>query len=183
MWYIGTSGYSYKWWWEYPNVVFATSKIPTTKQLQYYASKFHFIESCIHFYKIPSKKAVQKWYTDTPADFTFSVKFTKKATHTKKFIGFEEIFKEFWEPISELKEKCIAILIQLPPSFKNTSKKSKLDNKTNMERVVGIQRWKSTKTIPNTVGFFVEFRDESWYNSEELHVFFCHWILDSYVHI
>ena len=61
---------------------------------------------------------VKNWYKRTPKDFRFTAKFPKVITHDKRLSNFDENqLSYFFESISELKEKLLALLIQLPPSI------------------------------------------------------------------
>ena len=61
---------------------------------------------------------VKNWYNRTPKNFRFTAKFPKVITHDKRLTDFDEDqLNYFFESISELKEKLLALLIQLPPSI------------------------------------------------------------------
>jgi uncharacterized protein YecE (DUF72 family) len=61
---------------------------------------------------------VKNWSKRTPENFRFTAKFPKVITHDKRLIDFDEDqLNYFFESISELKEKLLALLIQLPPSI------------------------------------------------------------------
>ena len=61
---------------------------------------------------------VKNWYKLTPENFRFTAKFPKVITHDKRLSDFDEDqLSYFFESISELKEKLLALLIQLPPSI------------------------------------------------------------------
>src|SRR5919106_2689242 len=61
---------------------------------------------------------VKNWYNRTPENFRFTVKFPKVITHDKRLSDFDEDqLNYFFESISKLKEKLLALLIQLPPSI------------------------------------------------------------------
>lgn len=61
---------------------------------------------------------VKNWYNRTPDNFRFTAKFPKIITHDKRLSDFDEDqLNYFFESISELKEKLLALLIQLPPSL------------------------------------------------------------------
>jgi uncharacterized protein YecE (DUF72 family) len=61
---------------------------------------------------------VKNWYKRTPENFRFTAKFPKVITHDKRLSDFDEDqLSYFFESISELKEKLLALVIQLPPSI------------------------------------------------------------------
>ena len=70
------------------------------------------------FYRIPNEFMVKNWYKRTPENFRFTAKFPKVITHDKRLSNFDEgQLRYFFDSISELKEKLLALLIQLPPSI------------------------------------------------------------------
>ena len=61
---------------------------------------------------------VKNWYKRTPENFRFTAKFPKVITHDKRLSDFDEDqLSYFFDSISELKEKLLVLLIQLPPSL------------------------------------------------------------------
>jgi len=61
---------------------------------------------------------VKNWYKRTPENFRFTAKFPKVITHDKRLSDFDENqLSYFFDSISKLKEKLLALLIQLPPSI------------------------------------------------------------------
>ena len=60
---------------------------------------------------------VKNWYNRTPENFRFTAKFPKVLTHDKRLADFDEDqLSYFFTSISELREKLLALVIQLPPS-------------------------------------------------------------------
>jgi uncharacterized protein YecE (DUF72 family) len=61
---------------------------------------------------------VKNWYKRTPQNFRSTTKFPKIITHDKRLRNIDEDQLDyFFDSISELKEKLLALLIQLPPSI------------------------------------------------------------------
>jgi uncharacterized protein YecE (DUF72 family) len=111
--YIGCSGWSYTSW----QGPFYPKGIENSKWLKYYSKVFNYVEIDSTFYRIPNELMVKNWYRRTPGNFRFTAKFPKVITHDKRLSNFdEEQLNYFFESISELKEKLLALLIQLPPS-------------------------------------------------------------------
>jgi uncharacterized protein YecE (DUF72 family) len=112
--YIGCSGWSYSSWLG----PFYPKGIENSKWLRYYSKVFNYVEIDSTFYRIPNEFMVKNWYNRTPDDFRFTAKFPKVITHDKRLSDFDEDqLNYFFESISELKEKLLALLIQLPPSI------------------------------------------------------------------
>lgn len=60
---------------------------------------------------------VKNWNRRTPTNFRFTVKFPKVITHDKKFKNVGKELTLFYERMTPLKDKILALLIQLPPSY------------------------------------------------------------------
>lgn len=164
----GTSGYMFDWWFTKPNSFqnFYPSGVVKTRLLQYYATKLKSVELNSTFYKLPEASTIQKWYDTTPSDFSFVIKMSKFATHDKKLIDFADNFKHFYNGrVDILKEKCFGILIQMPPTFKNTTIKSKVDGLYPLERIKKVGLKLKDMDIPQ---LFIEFRDISWFNDDQV---------------
>ena len=146
--YVGTSGYM------------------ISKSLFFKQEVLNSVEINSSFYRIPNSSTVEKWKDESPSNFKFSVKVNRLLTHYKKLSNPDKAWKDFWNSIKLLDKKLGVILFQFPPSFHNTDEKSKLDNKTNLERI------KYLKTIlPSRVNFAFEFRNTSWFTEEVYSIF------------
>ncbi len=173
--FVGTSGYYYNHW--------CTGLIPgktgfyRTKKssLEEYSEHFNFVELNSPFYKIPSTETVKGWRDRSPDHFKFVIKVNKRLTHTKKLIEFETLFSEFYNILSLLGDKLIGFLIQLPPSFGNTSNKSRVDGLTPIQRLAKVCNF--TKAHYPNVDFFVEFRHHTWFCPEVFEVLRHKWSL------
>jgi uncharacterized protein YecE (DUF72 family) len=60
---------------------------------------------------------VKNWNKRTPDNFRFTAKFPKVITHDKKFKNVEKELSLFYARMEPLKDKLLALLIQLPPSY------------------------------------------------------------------
>tara|TARA_A100001011_G_scaffold327831_1_gene352169 strand:+ start:943 stop:1692 length:750 start_codon:yes stop_codon:yes gene_type:complete len=130
-WYIGTSGFmiSKKNWLELKDL--------------------NCIEINSSFYSLPSIKTINNWYKTE--NIVYSLKCSKLITHIKRLHDCKKEWNIYWNRVSLLKEKLVAILIQLPPSFKlndDTFKRLKI----------------FLSYLPlNKVDIVFEFRDKSWF--------------------
>ncbi len=86
--------------------------------LPYYSQVFNYVEIDSTFYNIPSELMVKNWDKRTPDNFRFTAKFPKIISHEKRFKNVEKQLELFYERMEPLKEKILALLIQLPPSYK-----------------------------------------------------------------
>jgi uncharacterized protein YecE (DUF72 family) len=92
--------------------------IENNNWLRYYSRVFDYVEIDSSFYRIPNEFMVKNWYKRTPQNFKFTAKFSKVITHDKRLKNIDEDQLDFFfDSISELKEKLLALLIQLPPSI------------------------------------------------------------------
>jgi uncharacterized protein YecE (DUF72 family) len=61
---------------------------------------------------------IKNWCKRTSENFRFTAKFPTVITHDKRLRNFDEDQLDyFFKSISELKEKLLTLLIQLPPSI------------------------------------------------------------------
>lgn len=134
-WYIGTSGFmtSQKKWLSLPGL--------------------NCIEINSTFYRLPSINTIHKWKNLSPTLF-FSIKASKYITHMKRLKDCKQAWKIFWNRVKPLGNKMQAILIQLPPSFKNNSETFKR---------LQIMKTYLPKKGPSIV---FEFRDKSWFTPQ-----------------
>ena len=111
--YIGCSGWSYTSW----QGPFYPSSLENRMWLPYYSQVFNYVEIDSTFYNIPSQLMVKNWNKRTPDNFRFTAKFPKIITHEKKFKNVQKDLELFYERMVPLKDKMLALLIQLPPSY------------------------------------------------------------------
>ena len=83
--------------------------------LPYYSQIFNYVEIDSTLYNIPSELMVKNWNNSTPDNFRFTAKFPKIITHEKRFKNVQKDLELFYERMEPLKDKIIALLIQLPP--------------------------------------------------------------------
>ncbi len=111
--YIGTMGWNYADW----SGVFYPTRVPLRESLPIYAQTFDAVEIDSTFYGTPRQTQVQKWYQTTPVSFRFCPKVPRLLTHDMGLRDVEVPLAEYLRVMSSLKEKCGAILFQMPPSF------------------------------------------------------------------
>ena len=116
--YIGCSGWSYYSAWQGP---FYPSNLDSSSDwLSYYAYVFNYAEIDSSFYRTPSVFTVKNWFNKTHDNFKFTAKFPKVITHDKRLKDFSRELASFIQSMLPLKEKTLALVIQLPPSLKIT---------------------------------------------------------------
>jgi uncharacterized protein YecE (DUF72 family) len=144
--FLGCSGFYYNHW----RGLFYPEKLGKAKWLQYYAEHFNTVELNNTFYRFPSESMLQGWYDKTPENFKFTLKANRLITHTRKFNNTEQFTASFYKLAYLLHEKLLCVLFQLPPFIqKNIELLEKIANQ-----------------VDPKVTNVVEFRHESWWDSE-----------------
>jgi len=144
--YIGCSGWSYSAW----KGPFYTSNMDNSSDwLRYYASVFDYVEIDSSFYRTPNVFTVKNWLKKTPENFKFTAKFPKVITHDKHLKDVSRELEYFLQSMIPLRDKILALLIQLPPSLKIT------EGLDNLRQVVS--------ELDTKFRYAVEVRDRSWF--------------------
>lgn len=136
--YIGTSGYSYKWW----NKTLYPVKASSNDQFKIYTDNFNSLEINSTFYKTYTKETWEKIKSKTPKDFTYAVKVMSSITHYYQF----DKFNNFWQSAKTLLPYLKCLLFQFPEHFRNTP--------NNIARL---------KSLDTDIRCAFEFRHNSWY--------------------
>lgn len=144
--YAGTSGYSYPSW----KPGFYPKNVPSTKFLEYYASRLNLVEVNFTFRQLGKAATFEKWIASTPPGFVFSPKAHNKITHILRLKNAEEFTRVFLDTLAPFRDagRLGPILFQLPPS-------SKADSHA-LEQFV--------RLLPDDCRFAFEFRNESWFS-------------------
>lgn len=158
--YIGCSGFHYKEW----KNVFYPAGLARSKWFGFYCEHFNTLELNVTFYRFPTEKSLEKWYSSSPEEFMFSVKVPRAITHYKKFTDCEKMLEGFYGSIRQgLKQKLGCVLFQLPPQL--------MYSEELLEKII-ISLDPSYKNV-------VEFRHESWWNKVVLNTLKKHDIIFS----
>lgn len=96
---------------EYPVAFQAGSR------LSYYSSLFNTVELNSPFYKIPLPKTFERWASEVPDTFKFTVKLWKGITHAKKLAFATEDVERFMQAVDHLGDKKGCLLVQFPGSI------------------------------------------------------------------
>lgn len=146
---IGCSGWNYRDW----RGVLYPSGLPARRWLEHYASRFDTVEVNATFYRLPTRRTVAHWVSQTPPGFCFAIKASRYLTHVRRLSDVEEGIKTLEERIAPLHEagRLGAILWQLPENFHRDD-----------ERLDSLLR-----ALPRG-RHAIEFRHESWFRKEVL---------------
>jgi uncharacterized protein YecE (DUF72 family) len=142
---IGCSGWSYSSW----KGPFYPPNLENSDWLRFYSQIFDYVEIDSSFYSIPDQFMVKNWFKKTPENFGFTAKFPKTVTHDKYLVEVEEEVELFLENMQPLRDKTLALLIQLPPS---------------MEIMPGLEGLRNLlPLLDNRFRYAVEVRHHSWF--------------------
>lgn len=142
----GTSGYSFKEW----VGKFYPEKLAADAMLRYYAERFATVEINNTFYRMPAESMLERWVTEVPGSFAFTLKAPRRITHEKRLREAEPDVAEFLRRAHLLGDKLGALLFQLPPYLKKD-----------------LPRLKDfLAAIPPGERVAMEFRNESWQDDE-----------------
>lgn len=144
--WIGTSGFQYPEW----KGKFYPDDMSKAKMLAFYAAQFGTTEVNYTFRSIPSAKTIERWFSETPEKFRFSLKAPQRVTHFAKLKDCGEVMDTFFKAVSGLGEKMGPVLFQLPPSFKADA---------------GLLR-EFLRSLPKRMRAALEFRHESWFTDD-----------------
>jgi uncharacterized protein YecE (DUF72 family) len=140
---IGTSGWYYTHW----KGPFYPRDIKNEDMLSFYAQRLRTVEINNSFYNLPSKKTLENWRAQVPADFIFAVKASRYITHMKKLREPRKTTAKFFDRITVLGDKLGPVLFQLPPRWK-----------FNRERLEVF-----LKSLSAEFRYAMEFRDSTWF--------------------
>jgi len=122
-------------------------------RLTYYSSLFNSIEINSSFYKLPRQKTLERWTTETPANFRFTLKLWRGITHERDLSFDEAAVAAFMEAAAGIGRKKGCLLVQLPPGLR-VEQATKLEEL--LEQVIKHDRDRGWDIA-------VEFRHPSWY--------------------
>lgn len=151
--YIGCSGWSYSSW----QGPFYPPDLENRAWLPYYSQVLNYVEIDSTFYSIPSDFMVKNWEKRTPDNFRFTAKFPKVITHDKRFKNVEKELELFYQRMEPLKNKILALLIQLPPIY---------------ELKEGLEDFRKYDLfLDDTFRYAIEVRHPSWFSDLAYNLF------------
>jgi uncharacterized protein YecE (DUF72 family) len=142
----GTSGYSYKEW----VGPFYPEKTPASAMLRYYAERFPTVEINNTFYRMPDTTLLERWASEVPAGFAFTLKAPQRITHMRRLKGVAPDVAEFTRRAAVLGDRLGILLFQLPPTLRKDLPR--------LHDLLG--------ALPPGRRVAVEFRHESWQDDE-----------------
>ena len=106
--YVGTSGFSYPSW----RGGFYPEKAKPSEFLGLFSEQLPSVELNTTFYQLPDEEQFRSWAEQTPAEFRFAVKMTRRITHAGRL----ELISTFCERVRLLGERLGPVLVQFPPT-------------------------------------------------------------------
>ncbi len=125
-------------------------------RLTYYSSLFNSIEINSSFYKQPQRKTLERWTTETPADFRFTLKLWRGITHERELSFDQAAVAAFMDAAAGIGRKKGCLLVQLPPGLQG-------------RRIDKLEALLAEIAKGNSDGAWnvaIEFRHPSWYVEE-----------------
>jgi len=141
--HIGTSGWHYPHW----KGRFYPADSKPAMWLSCYAQQLHCVEINNSFYRLPDSRTFGRWATQTPDDFSFTVKAGQHITHRKKLRDCQDAVMQLLEQARGLGRKLQVILFQLPPHWHCNPRR--------------LQTF--LQSLPAGHRYAFEFRDPSWH--------------------
>ncbi len=92
----------------------------TTDFLHLYSRRFTTVEGNTTFYATPNQETVNRWASETPADFEFCLKLPRDITHKGLLQPYIPASLKFLEDMRPLGKHLGPIFAQLPPSYAPT---------------------------------------------------------------
>ena len=111
--YLGCAVWSYKEW--VGNLYPPKSK--ASDFLSLYSRRFNTVEGNTTFYATPTTETIEKWATQTPAEFKFCPKLNRQITHQGTLLPRVNKALIFLERMTGLNSRLGTTFIQLPPSY------------------------------------------------------------------
>jgi uncharacterized protein YecE (DUF72 family) len=144
----GASGYAYKEW----QGSFYPEKIDADAMLAWYAQRLPAVEINNTFYRLPKAEVLARWATETPPEFRFAIKASRRITHDArlKVETAADALAYLYRNLAALSDKRGPVLFQLPPFLKKD-----------------VPRLKAfLEILPDGHRAAFEFRDDSWHDDE-----------------
>lgn len=125
-------------------------------RLNYYSSLFNSLEINSTFQKIPRPLTIEKWSSDVPENFRFTIKLWREITHIKQLKTDLENLDNFFKAADHIGNKKGCLLVQFPGSIT-------VEYGSQVEQI--LQRLQKLNH-ENKWLIAIEFRNVTWYSTE-----------------
>lgn len=143
---LGTSGFAYPEW----KGDFYPADLKSDAMLPFYAGRFTSVEINYTFQRNPTVPTVERWVSQTPEGFAFSLKAHRRITHERRLADVGEPLAFFLSSVERLGRRLGAVLFQCPPSL--------AADLGRLEAFLAL--------LPQDRRFAMEFRHPSWNTGE-----------------
>lgn len=143
---LGTSGFAYAEW----RGDFYPADLKSDAMLPFYAGRFTSVEINYTFQRNPIVPTVERWVSQTPEGFAFSLKAHRRITHERRLTDVGEPLAFFLSSVERLGRRLGAVLFQCPPSL--------AADLGRLEAFLAL--------LPQDRRFAMEFRHPSWNTGE-----------------
>jgi uncharacterized protein YecE (DUF72 family) len=110
----GTSGFSYKEW----QGSFYPASVTPSEYLAHYSTRLPTVEINSTFYRMPRSEVVASWFDQTPDDFRFVLKGSRRITHQQRLQNSADSVTYLFKVAAILQHKLGPLLFQLPPNLR-----------------------------------------------------------------
>ncbi len=110
----GSSGFAYKPW----KGPFYPADLPDAEMLAYYAARLPAVEINNTFYRLPKADMLENWAGQTPENFRFILKASRRITHIQRLKEVGELLDYLFTTAASLGQRLGPLLFQLPPHMK-----------------------------------------------------------------
>jgi uncharacterized protein YecE (DUF72 family) len=151
--FVGTSSWSSPDW----RGSFYPESIEPEDMIRFYSGKLRTVEIDSTWYRMPGRKMVEKWKSQTPDGFIFSAKVPKVISHDKYMEGCEAEISEFVSVMSGLGESLGPLILQFPYVAKGKDAQEYKTGADFLRRLKGF-----IKLLPKDFKWGVEIRNSLW---------------------
>ena len=144
--HVGCSGWAYDDW---RGIVYPED-IPKRSWFDYYASLFDTVELNTTFYRLPTIATVERWATQAPSDFVYSLKLGAFGSHRMKLRDAASWLPNHLDRALRLGHSLGPTVVQLPPRWKRNTER--------LDEFLAV--------APRELRWAVELRDPSWLDDE-----------------
>jgi uncharacterized protein YecE (DUF72 family) len=142
----GSSGFAYKPW----KGPFYPADLPDAEMLAYYAGRLPTVEINNTFYRLPKADLLENWAEQTPADFRFVLKASRRITHIQRLKEVGELLDYLFRTAATLGDRLGPLLFQLPPHMKKDLDRLRV----------------FLELVPRERRVALEFRHASWFEDD-----------------
>ncbi len=146
----GTSGFSYR---EWKGSFYPATAMPA-EYLEHYATQLPAVEVNSTFYRMPRSEVVAGWFDQTPDDFRFVLKGSRRITHQQRLQNSADSVAYLFRVAAILQHKLGPVLFQLPPGMRR--------DVARLDRFLAL--------LPDGFRAALEFRHPSWHDEEVMQV-------------